>query len=186
VPASAKREQQDLQAVQLAVLPVLAAHGVELVELVLRREQGGWILRVMVERAGSTEPSGGVSVDLCAGISRDISAALDVSDPISHAYTLEVSSPGVERSLRSRQDFERFAGKLAKVVLSRPLGDGQTALRGTLQGVREEQVLVDQGSGPVAVPLGCIKAAHLVFEFPSQPKKKNDPKQQKKRPRKGR
>lgn len=186
MPGTAKSDKQDLQAVEAVVRPVLTAHGVELFELVLRRERVGWVLRIMIEREGATAPSGGVSVDLCADISRDISAALDVSDPISHAYTLEVSSPGVERPLRHSRDFERFAGNPAKIVLSEPLADGQSALRGTLQGIRGDHVVIDQGGGPIEAPLASIKLAHLVFEFPSQPKRKNDPKQQRKRPQKGR
>lgn len=186
VPGTDKRDKQDLLAVEAVVRPVLSAHGVVLFDLQLRRERTGWILRVMIEHEGSTAPSGGVSVDLCADISRDISAALDVSDPISHAYTLEVSSPGVERPLRHAADFERFAGQAAKIVLSEPLPDGQSALRGKLQGVRGDRVVIDQGSGPIEAPLSSIKLAHLVFEFPSQPKRKNDPKQQSKRPKKGR
>jgi ribosome maturation factor RimP len=186
VPGTDKRDKQDLLAVEAVVRPVLAAHGIDLFDLQLRRERTGWILRVMIEREGSTAPSGGVSIDLCADISRDISAALDVSDPISHAYTLEVSSPGVERPLRHAADFQRFAGQTAKIVLSEPLPDGQSALRGKLQGVAGDQVVIDQGSGPIEAPLSLIKLAHLVFEFPSQPKRKNDPKQQSKRPKKGR
>jgi ribosome maturation factor RimP len=184
VPGTDKRDKQDLQAVEAVVCPVLATHGVALFELVLHRERTGWVLRVMIEREGSTAPGGGVSVDLCADISKDISAALDVSDPI--AYTLEVSSPGVERPLRHAEDFKRFVGQQAKIVLSAPLPDGQSALRGKLQGVRGDQVVIDQGSGPIEAPLASVKLAHLVFEFPSQPKRKNDPKQQSKRPKKGR
>jgi ribosome maturation factor RimP len=183
VPVS---EKQTLQAVEHAVRPVLAAHGVELFELQMRREQGGWVLRVMIERPGSKVAGGGITVDLCADISRDLSAALDVADPVPHAYALEVSSPGIERPLRGAADFDRFAGQPAKIVLSRPLGDGQLALRGKLIGVQGDQVAIDQGSGPVQAPLDAIKTAHLVFEFPSQPKRKNEPKQQRKRPPKER
>ena len=140
----------------------------------------------MIERPEARVAGGGISVDLCAEISRDLSAALDVADPVPHAYSLEVSSPGIERPLRGAKDYERFAGQPAKIVMSKPLSDGQLALRGKLLGVRGDQVLIDQGSGPVQAPLESIKSAHLVFEFPSQPKRKNDPKQQRKRPEKGR
>ena len=85
-----------------AVEPVLAAHKCELVEFDWRREPVGWVMRLYVEHIGH-DPRlqiGGVGIDECARISRDVSTALDVADLISHAYHLEVSSPGLERPLR--------------------------------------------------------------------------------------
>jgi ribosome maturation factor RimP len=187
VPSPANEKADALLAVEQAVGPVLRGFGVELFDLVLRRERSGWVLRVVIERVGSTEPGGGVSVDLCAEISRELSAALDVADPIGHAYSLEVSSPGVERPLRARADYERFEGKKAKLVLAKPLGDGQHVVVGTLAGVDERYVCIDRegGAEPTQVAVAEIKSAHLVFEFgstsgkQSHKKKKNNTKHKK-------
>jgi ribosome maturation factor RimP len=166
VPSAANRHAEALLAVEQALRPVLLGYGVELFDLVLRREQSGWVLRVVIEREGSREPGGGVTIDLCAEISRELSAALDVADPIGHAYSLEVSSPGVERPLRGLRDYEQFAGKKAKLVLAKPLGDGQVVVQGTLAGVQQDHVRVDrQGAEPVQIAVADIKSAHLVFEF---------------------
>ena len=82
MPSSAKQKADALLAVEQALQPVLRGFGVSLFELVLRRESSGWVLRVVIEPVGSNEPGGGVTVDLCAEISRELSAALDVADPI--------------------------------------------------------------------------------------------------------
>ena len=185
MPDSINREEQSMAAVEHVVKPVLAAHGVVLFEAALRRERDGWVLRLMVEREEG-EPGEGITVDLCADISRDVSAALDVSDPISHAYVLEVSSPGVERPLRNVKDYERFAGRTAKLVMKAPLADGQKAIKGTLRGVLDGVIVVEVAKGKeVRVEPANVKAANLIFEIASQPKRKNEPKQGK-RPRSGR
>jgi len=185
VPDSISREKQSIAAVERVAKPVLAAHGVVLFEAALRREGPGWVLRIMVEREEG-EPGEGITVDLCADISRDLSEALDVSDPISQAYVLEVSSPGIERPLRNVKDYERFAGRSAKLVLHAPLADGQKAVKGTLRGVLDGAIVVEIAKDKeVRVEPANVKAANLIFEIPSQPKRKNEPKQGK-RPRSGR
>jgi len=184
VPETISREERIIAAVERVVKPVLAAHGVVLFEAALRRERNGVVLRVMIEREQG-EPGEGITVDLCADISRDLSAALDVADPISFAYVLEVSSPGIERPSRSSSDYERFAGRPAKLVLREALADGQKALRGTLRGVVEGRVVIEADGREHAIEPANIKAGNLTYEIPSQPKRKNEPKQGK-RPRSGR
>ncbi len=183
---SDNKSVKQLRAIQEVVVPVLKAHGVSLFELLLRREQAGMVLRVVIETAGSVEPGAGVTVDMCADISRDLSSALDVADPVRHAYSLEVSSPGIERPLRSLEEFERFSGRMAKVYLEEPLADGQRLLKGRLSGVIEDRIRVEVAEGQVLeVAFSNVKRSHLVFEMPGQPKK-NTSKQQKKRPASGR
>jgi ribosome maturation factor RimP len=183
---SESKSAKELRAVEEIVTPVLRAHGVSLFDLVLRREQSGWVLRVVIEVTGSAELGAGVSVDMCADISRDLSSALDVTDPVRHAYALEVSSPGIERPLRTLEEHDRFKGRMAKVYLEHPLADGQRLLRGRLSGVVEDRVRVEVSEGKdVEVPFANVKRAHLIFEMPGQPKK-NTTKQQKKRPANGR
>ena len=94
----------DRERLHAAIGPVFVAHSVECVECIWRTDQGGWLLEISIERierSASVEgsaPGYGVTIDLCADISRDLSAALDVADCIPHRYTLEVGSPGVERA----------------------------------------------------------------------------------------
>jgi len=106
-----------------------------------------------------------VSVADCSHVSRDLSAVLDVEDFIPVAYTLEVSSPGLDRPLRGRADFERFAGRQARVVTSEAI-DGQTFFRGRLAGVDGDSTLIDGEDGRQhRVPLGLVTRANLEVEF---------------------
>jgi ribosome maturation factor RimP len=110
-----------------------------------------------------------VDLELCANISRDLSPALDVADLIPHAYSLEVSSPGIERPLRSEQDFARFTGQKAKLKLREAVG-GQRVLVGVLGGTTGGDagtVRVTDGQRSFEVPLASVESAHLVFEFGS-------------------
>ena len=99
----------DRERVLAAVEPILAAHRVDAVELVFKTDRSGWVLELTLEKAGERVPGAGITLELCADISREVSAALDVADCIPHRYRLEVGSPGVERALYSLADYERFA-----------------------------------------------------------------------------
>ena len=88
--------------------PILQAEGMELVDAEYLRERDGWILRLFIDKPG------GVGIEDCTKASHAVETALDVEDFIPAAYTLEVSSPGLERGLYGRDDFERFAGRLAR------------------------------------------------------------------------
>jgi ribosome maturation factor RimP len=161
----------DRDALMRVIDPVARAHAVEVVEVTFKPERGGWVLRVSIEVAGSTEAGGGVTIDRCAEMSRDLSTALDVAEVVHQAYSLEVSSPGVERPLRTAAEFERFKGRRAKVVLSEPGPDGQFAYDGSIVRVEGERLaLAAAGGGEVVVPIGAVKRAHLVFEFGPAPK----------------
>lgn len=166
----------DLEKVRAALLPVLEAQGVELVELEWLTERSGWVLRVMIERAGATsvsasDPSGGVTLEDCVEVSRDSSAVLDVTDLIPHHYNLEVSSPGLDRKLRGQADFVRFRGQLAKVKLSRPAPDGQRVLRGPLEEAPDGRIAVCVDGKRIEVPADDVEEARLVYELQPEPKK---------------
>ncbi len=161
-------------AVEEVAAPVLAAHRCELVQLEFRREPHGWVLRLYVERLGH-DPRlavGGVDLEACSRISRDLSMALDVAGTIEHAYHLEISSPGLERPLASLAHYARFAGLPAKLVLRVPYvraesQAGHRVLQGELLGVDGERVRIhDQDLGEAAVPFGDIARAHLVYVPP--------------------
>jgi ribosome maturation factor RimP len=166
----------DRDALMRVTEPIVRAHGGEVVDVEFRREQPGWILRLYVEKHGATEKQlsvrdAAVDLSLCAGISRDLSPALDVADLIPHAYHLEVSSPGVERRLRSEGDFVRFAGQKAKFRLRDPAPSGSGApervVVGTIGAVANSAVVVVDGQRAREIPLSSIESARLVFEFGS-------------------
>jgi ribosome maturation factor RimP len=164
----------DRDALVRVVEPIVRAHRAELVDLEFRPERAGWVLRLLVEKEGASERKlstrdAAVDLDLCAGISRDLSPALDVADLIPHAYHLEVGSPGVERPLRGEDDFVRFVGHPAKLKVSRRAAaqdePGSRVLVGTLGGVVNGCVVVHDRSGSVSVALSDVQSARLLFEF---------------------
>lgn len=172
----------DRPALERVIDPIVRAHGAELVDIEFKPERAGWVLRLLVERAGASERllsirEAAVNLELCAGISRDLSPALDVADLIPHPYHLEVSSPGVERPLRGERDYVRFSGAKAKLKLveslnpaEAALGGGQRGQRvviGTLAGVADGRVRVVEGERTHEVPLAMVERARLVFEFGS-------------------
>jgi ribosome maturation factor RimP len=165
----------DLEKVRSAIAPVLAAHGVDLVELEWLTERAGWTLRVTIERpgapAGAADPSGGVTLEDCVEVSRDSSAVLDVTDLIPHQYNLEVSSPGLERKLRGAADFVRFRGQVAKVKLARPAPDGQRVLRGPIEEAPEGRVAVLADGKRIEVAAEDVEEARLVYELRTGQKK---------------
>jgi ribosome maturation factor RimP len=111
-----------------------------------------------------------IDLDLCSSIARDLSPALDVADPIPYRYHLEVSSPGVERSLKKTEDFVRFAGEKAKLKLKNAVSN-QKVLVGKLGTVKDGAVDVVDGDRSYNVRLEDVVSARLVFEFgpPSRP-----------------
>ncbi len=118
------------------IVPLLADMGVELVDIEFRREGHGWVLRIYIDR------SGGVTLEDCAKVSREVSSYLEVEDPVEHAYHLEVSSPGLERPLKKEKDFIRFSGRMARIKLREKRND-QRVFIGRLQGMENEEVLLE-------------------------------------------
>jgi ribosome maturation factor RimP len=115
-------------------------------------------LQVMAERSDD----GTMTVEGCAAISRAVSALLDVEDPIKGGYTLEVSSPGLDRPLTRPQDYDRFAGLEAKVELSQPM-DGQRRFRGRIQGLSDGIVRLSIEDADVEIPFADIERAKLIM-----------------------
>jgi ribosome maturation factor RimP len=149
--------------------PIVRAHGAEVVDVEVRTERAGWILRIFVEKLGAMEQNlstqqAAVDLDLCSGIARDLSPALDVVDVIPHQYHLEISSPGVERTLRDQRDYVRFAGKKAKIRVTSPVR-GQKVVVGVIGVVREDKVTIHDGSAVYEIAIADIESGRLVFEF---------------------
>jgi ribosome maturation factor RimP len=145
---------------------VVASHGLELFDVQLRRESIGWVVRVFIDRPGpSGTPDDSVGIEDCARISRELSAIFDVEDPLGRSYTLEVSSPGLDRPLRDERDFRRFAGRRAKIAVE-PAVDGQKHFEGRIEGVEAGAVLFEaEGRKHHRIPLGAIRRAKLDVEF---------------------
>lgn len=135
--------------------------GCELFDLEQRASGPRWLIRVTLDRL-----DGPVTLDDCEQVSRQLSAQLDVEDLVPHAFELEVSSPGVERPLRKAEDYERFKGQRAKVVLGSGGPDAGQALEGELAGREGDDVKITVGDDVRTIPLDRIKTAHLVFQFP--------------------
>jgi ribosome maturation factor RimP len=152
--------------VREAAARVAASYGLEVFDVEFRRESHGMVLRVRIDRPGpAATADDSVSVDDCANVSRDLSAILDVEDLVPTQYTLEVSSPGLDRPLRGEGDFARFAGRRAKLVLRERI-DGQGFFKGRLGGVDGGAVVLDADDGRTRhVPIAAIARANLEVEF---------------------
>lgn len=154
---SAKTSEGRAAQVEGLIGPSLADMGYDIVRVQLSGDRRAK-LQVMVERIDGK----GMTVDDCAGVSRAVEAILDVADPIAGAYTLEVSSPGIDRPLTRLQDFDRFAGFDARVEMRMPV-EGCRRFRGRLLGRDGELVRLVTDSGEVALPFSDLAKAKLVL-----------------------
>jgi ribosome maturation factor RimP len=159
------------------VEPVCEAAGFELLELRYVLEQGGWTLRVAVDLPieDGTDPAevplDRVDLEDCENLSRELSAVLDVEDPIPQAFSLEVSSPGIDRPMRSPKHFRYFAGSEARIQLAQPMqlptGERKN-FKGTLRGVEDAPVaavVIDCDGTTFKLPLDDIEQAKLVPDW---------------------
>ena len=143
--------------------------GLEVFDVQLRRESIGWVLRVILDRpeeAWGVTDHESVSLDDCQRVSQDLSAVLDADVTFDHAYTLEVSSPGLDRPLRHLSDCRRFVGRLAQMVTSEAV-DGQRHLAGRIKAVDEntDEVVIDAGHRIHRVPWSRVSRARLDVEL---------------------
>ncbi len=144
-----------LRRIEDIVQPTVTGMGFELVRVAMSR--GGGTLQIMIEPADGRP----MDVEDCATLSRALSAVLDVEDPISGAYTLEVSSPGIDRPLTRPKDYARWAGHLARVELAQPI-DGRRRFKGTLVGLEDDTVKLKLEDGSEAhLPLSSVTRAKL-------------------------
>lgn len=143
----------------------IEALGFELVELEQAGSKARPILRLRIDKAGPAEESG-VTLEDCTKVSRAVEAFLDERDDLSERYVLEVSSPGVERPLVKRRDYERFTGREIAVKTSQPVGEHGKRVAGVLRGISaNDQIELEVGGNVVTVPLADVKKAHLVFRW---------------------
>lgn len=137
--------------------PTLNDMGFELVRVLVTGSQRP-TLQIMVERNDQSP----MTLAHCAEASHAVSAVLDVADPIASAYRLEVTSPGIDRPLVRRADYERFAGREARVETALPI-DGRRRFRGRLVGLADDQVRLALPEGELSIPFDAIKKAKLVL-----------------------
>ncbi len=161
----------DLERIRSMAERAARSHGLEIFDVQYRREAVGWVLRVMIDRPGAADtqakpgdPVDSVGVDDCRVVSQDLGALLDVEDPVERAYTLEVSSPGLDRPLRGVADYERFRGRLAQVVTLEAV-EGQKHFRGRIRGLEADQLVLVEGKREHRVPVSLISRARLDVEF---------------------
>jgi len=138
------------------ITPVIEDMGYELVRVRLMSGKST-TLQIMADK-----PNGGIEVDDCAEISQAIGAVLDVEDPILDEYTLEVSSPGIDRPLTRLKDFEMFEGYEAKIETSEMI-DGRRRFKGELAGVEEDEVLINVSEGTIGLKFDWLSDAKLVL-----------------------
>jgi ribosome maturation factor RimP len=132
--------------------PVLERHGAELVELLVRRGKG-WLVRLVADREG------GIDLETCAKVSEQLGRLMDADDPIPGRYTLEVTSPGADRPLRTPADFRKNLGREIRIVLA------QGQHEGTLEEVGDDRVTVQTAKGPQTVALADIVKAKVVLPW---------------------
>ena len=153
-----ENQKQVRQQLEQLAETLVASEGMELVDLEYRREGRRWMLRLFIDK------DDGVTLDDCSSISRELGDLLDVKDIIPQAYVLEVSSPGLNRRIRKKEDFARFAGQKVKLRLVAPI-DGRRKIVGELEGVEDEAVVVAAPEGRCSVALKDIARANLIYEF---------------------
>ena len=139
-------------------LPVLEEMGLELVEVQYRREQSGWVLRLIIDKQE------GISLEDCAAVSREISQLLDIEDFVDQAYNLEVSSPGLNRPLKSMADFQRFTGRKAKIKTIEPIA-GEHVFIGRIKKTEGETIILEIGRKEVTMPFSQVARARLEIEL---------------------
>jgi len=150
--------------VAVLVDSLLASHGMELVDVEYKREGRQMVLRLFVDKVG------GITLDDCAQVSREVSELLDIEDFITDKYTLEVSSPGLNRPLKREADYERYRGRLVKIrtyeLTEDEAGNRRKTFLGDLEGLRDGIVTLRLREGQMArIPLAGIAKANLEFEF---------------------
>jgi ribosome maturation factor RimP len=161
VADSTRRQSVEEKAHQLCE-PLIAAEGLELLELEFVREHGGWVLRLFIDKPGAV-----VGVDECAIASKAVDKALDVEDVIPHEYSLEVSSPGLNRPLKKLAHFKAVQGQQVRIKTFAPLFEPpRKNFLGTLSGVSNDAVTVDvEGAGPFTISLKDIARANLEYQL---------------------
>jgi ribosome maturation factor RimP len=138
--------------------PILNELGFDLVDVEYLSNHGRWVLRIYIDKKG------GVTIDDCAAVSVELGDLIDIKDIIDHEYTLEVSSPGLNRPLRKESDFMRVVGKKIKVRMSMPQ-KGRRNFTGYLKDLKDRSLFLEVEGGLINLPFSEIEKANVVYEF---------------------
>ncbi len=149
--------QEIVVRVRAIASPIVSNEGMELVEVEYRRERRGWVLRLYIDKEG------GITLDDCTRISQEVGRNLDVENFISAPYTLEVSSPGLDRPLKKEGDFIKYRNRLMRVRTIEPIGN-RWRFKGRLLGVSEDKIEMEVDGAIFQIPLSNIARANLEFD----------------------
>ncbi|GIW47092.1 MAG: ribosome maturation factor [Deltaproteobacteria bacterium] len=151
-------EERIIESVREILNPLIVEQGLELVDIEYRKGGKGGILRIFIDKEG------GVTIGDCTRLSRELSTLLDIYDFIPGPYTLEVSSPGLNRVLKKPEDFKRFRGKKVKIKTRTATGEKKLFI-GKLLDFRDNSVYIEVGKNRCSIPLEEIERANLEVEF---------------------
>jgi ribosome maturation factor RimP len=153
-----KMAKEIVDRVRAIAEPILSNEGMELVEIEYRRESKGWILRLYIDKGG------GVTLDDCTHISQEVGRSLDVEDFISMPYRLEISSPGLTRSLKKKEDFMKYRNHRIKVKTYDPI-ENRWQFKGRLLDVFENHIEIEMEEGIFKIPLSNVSKANLEIDW---------------------
>ena len=146
-----------MERVQSIIDPILFQEEFELVDIEYRRESKGWVLRLYLDKEG------GISLDDCTRMSQEVGRNLDIEDFIQAPYTLEVSSPGLTRSLKTKKDFIKNSHRLIKVKTLEPIGNRRN-FKGKLLSISENKIKIESDGGIFEIPLENVAKANLEMD----------------------
>ena len=146
------------QAIMSLIEPILIIEELELVDVEYKKEGKNWVLRVYIDREG------GVALEDCQKVSRLAGDLIEVEDVIEPVYTLEVSSPGLNRVLKKEKDFHKYSGKKINVQCHAPM-DGRKKFTGILTGFIDQSIYLEMDGQQYTIPLSLVAKANLVIEF---------------------
>lgn len=149
---------ETIEKIEGILVPILEDRGLALFDVEFHPTGKRWLLRIYIDR----KPS--VTIDDCEYVSRELSRVLDVDDVIDHPYTLEVSSPGLTRPLKKKEDFARSRGRKCRIVTRTEIG-GKREFEGVIADVIGDDVVVQEKIGMFTIPICAIKKAHLEFDI---------------------
>jgi len=151
-------EQETIKKIEDVLMPILLEDRLELIDIEFYPKGKRWLLRVCIDKEG------GVTIADCETVNRELGRILDVEDFVEHAYTLEVSSPGLTRPLRNIEDFDKHKGKLCKIITKEQLY-GKNEFEGEILKTYEDNVEIKGKIDVFTIPMYAIKKAHLQFHF---------------------
>lgn len=131
--------------------------GYEMIDVEYQKEKSGNVLRIFIDKKGR------ISAEDCEKVTHLLSGVLDVELPIHAPYTLEVSSPGLTRELKKKEEFDRFIGRDIRIIMRQPI-DNTVVMEGTLRGMKGGDVIIDDDGTEKQIPYGIIKKANLTFK----------------------